>query len=105
MKLSLAYPVAGTQKLIEIDDDAKLCVFFFVDQRSGGADQRRRFFAGSGCGYFAAVEGCVVLAAHRGGALGLGALGTVPVALMHMILTVHPSACLQALILRSAHRG
>jgi len=26
MKLSLAYPVAGTQKLIEIDDDAKLCV-------------------------------------------------------------------------------
>ena len=26
MKLSLAYPAAGTQKLIEIDDDAKLCV-------------------------------------------------------------------------------
>lgn len=26
MKLSLAYPVAGTQKLIEIDDDAKLYV-------------------------------------------------------------------------------
>ena len=28
MKLSLAYPVAGTQKLIEIDDDAKLCVHY-----------------------------------------------------------------------------
>merc|ERR1719272_1526919 len=28
MKLSLAYPVAGTQKLIEIDDDAKLRAFY-----------------------------------------------------------------------------
>jgi hypothetical protein len=31
MKLSLAYPVAGTQKLIEVDDDAKLCVALTVD--------------------------------------------------------------------------
>ena len=26
MKLNISYPINGTQKLIEIDDDAKLCV-------------------------------------------------------------------------------
>mgnify|MGYP001185107783 CR=1 FL=1 len=33
MKLNISYPIAGTQKCVEIDDDKKYSVFF--DRRMG----------------------------------------------------------------------